>query len=668
MRLSHSFQYQSNQRMNGLLAILLLLWGLVPVHADSGAAPPPPEAFVALPRISSIQLSPSGKHLAAVRNHGGNTELMTQTVTGEDTHVALTTDNREYVMTWFRWVNDERLLIGTRFVDAAAGIDSQEARLVAVNRDGTQKSPNVFKQTAFASIFGKKHFPQFQDRLVGTLPGEPRQVLIAFDLDHPLSPDVYKVDVYSGERQLVQANPGTEPGSDTVLQWIADRAGQVRVGVGQFHTTVRVIFRAPESIIWRVLAEYDLAKETGLIPLAFDADPAWLYVRDQHRGRAAIFKINLADRTADRILVASDPKFDLAGELIYAPWKRKIVGVRYSDEDLRVLFWDFDAQRLQARIDRAIPERANVIHSSSNDGRYHIVKAGGLAQPPDYYIFDERDGRMVLLGRCYPDLDADDLPIPKAVTMAARDGKELRGLLTVPKHREPGKLPLILFPHGGPASHERNAFNYWTQWFVSRGWAVLQIDFRGSEGYGDEFLRAGFQRGGLEMQDDLTDSAQWAIDAGHASADRICLVGADYGGYAALMGAVKTPDLFRCVVSLGGVTDLLQIVADKRWYLNQKLLVESRITSWWEDRERLRDTSPVYNAKSLRTPLLLMHGAMDRIVPLSQGRAMSEALKEAKVTTYRYVELPLADHALSREQDRLQVFTHMEQFLKAHLD
>jgi dipeptidyl aminopeptidase/acylaminoacyl peptidase len=134
------------------------------------------------------------------------------------------------------------------------------------------------------------------------------------------------------------------------------------------------------------------------------------------------------------------------------------------------------------------------------------------------------------------------------------------------------------------------------------------------------------------------------------------------------MGAVKTPDLYRCVVSLGGVTDLLQIVADTRWYLNQKLLVESRIRSWWEDRERLRDTSPVFNAQSIRTPLLLMHGAMDRIVPLSHARALVEALQDAKVTTFRYVELPWADHALSRDQDRRRVFAEMEQFLKAQLD
>ncbi len=654
--------------MNGLLTILLLLWSLAPAHAESGTLPLPGEAFVALPRISSIELSPSGKHLAAVRNRGGNTELLTQTVTGEDAHVAVITDNREFVITWFRWVNDERLLVGTRFTDPGAGLDSQETRLLSVNRDGTQQNPNLFKQTTLSSIFGKKHLPQLQDRLVEILPGDPRQVLIALDMEHPLSPDVYAVDVYSGERQLIQANPGAEPGPRTVLQWIADRTGQVRVGVGQFHTTVRVVYRAPDSIIWRDLAEYDLAKETGLIPLAFDADPAWLYVRDQHRGRAAIFKMNLADRSVDRILVASDPKFDLAGELVYAPWKRKVVGVRYGEEDARVLFWDFDAQRLQARIDRAIPGRVNVIHSSSHDGRFHIVKSGGPAQSPDHYIFDERDGRMTLLGRSYPDLDEDELRVPKAVTIVARDGKELHASLTVPRNRNPEKLSLIVFPHGGPASHERDAFNYWTQWFVSRGWAVLQVDFRGSEGYGDDFLRIGFQRWGLEMQDDLTDSAEWAIHAGHASADRMCVVGADYGGYAALMGAAQTPELYRCVVSVGGVTDLLQIVGDQRWYLNQKLLVESKITSWWNDRERLRDTSPVFQAKDIRTPLLLIHGAMDRIVPVSHGRAMAEALRDAKVTTYRYVELPLADHVLSREQDRFQLFSDLEQFLSQYLN
>lgn len=641
---------------------------MVPVYADSGTVATPTDAFASLPRITSIQLSPSGRHLAVLRTHEGKTYLDTQTVAGQDAHRVVSTDNQEYVITWFRWANDERLLVGIQFAATRDTIDSVETRLLAVNRDGTQQIPNLFKQAPFLSLFGKKHFPQVQDRIVGTIPRDPRHVLLALDLERPLSPDVYKVDVYSGDRQLVQVNPGLEPGANTISHWVADREGHVRAGAGQFQTMVHVIVKQPESSIWRNLAHYDLAKETGLLPLAFDADPAWLYVRDQHRGKAAIFKVNVVDRKADRVLVAADARHDLMGELVYAPGRRKVVGVRYSAADQRVLFWDFDAQRLQARIDRAIPSLTNVIHSSSDDGRWHVVQSSDAVHPPQWSMFDEHDGRMVLLGKAYPDLDAAALVTPRETFIPARDGKELSAFLTIPKDREPRELPLILFPHGGPASQGRGGFNYWTQWFVSRGWAVLEPRFRGTEGYGDEFLRAGFQRWGLEMQDDVTDSVQWAIRSGIASAHRICIVGSGYGGYAALMGALKTPDLYRCAVSFGGVTDLPQLVSDSRWYLSQKQVVESRIGSWWGDRERLRETSPVFHAQEIRTPLLLMHGAVDRAVAVSHGRDMAEALKAAHVTTYRYVELPFADQALSREQDRIQIFKELEQFLTAHLD
>ena len=654
--------------MYGLFTLLVLALSLSPAYAESGSAPPTTPAFASLPRIESIQLSPSGRHLAVLRNHEGQTFLDTQTVTGEDVHRVVSTDNREYIITWFRWVNDERLLVSVRFAATRDAIDSIETRLLAVNRDGAEQVPNLFKQSSFSSIFGKKHFPQFQDRLVGTIPGDPRHVLLALDLEHPNAPDVYKVDVYSGDRQLIQANPSTQPDPRVILHWIADRAGTVRAGVGQFQTAVHAIFRQPESSLWRELADYDLAKETGLVPLAFDADPAWLYVRDQHRGKAAIFKLSVMDRAADRILVVADPKFDLNGELVYAPGRKKVVGVRYSATDERVLFWDYDAQRLQARIDRAIPGTVNIIHSSSDDGRLHVVKSSGAAHSPHWSIFDERDGRMVLLGKSYPDLEGVGLTAPTTTYVTARDGKELQVFLTVPKDRDPRHLPMIVFPHGGPAARMPGAFNYWTQWFVSRGWAVLEPRFRGTEGYGDEWLRAGFQRWGLEMQDDLTDAVQYAIRSGLANANSICIVGAGYGGYAALMGAVKTPDLYRCAVSLGGVTDLRDLVSDSRWYLNQKPMMEMRVGSWWNDRERLRETSPVAHASEIRTPLLLMHGLMDRFVPVSQSRNLADALKSANVMTYRYVELPLADQTLSRGQDRIHVFKELEQFLTTYLD
>ncbi|MBP8116990.1 MAG: hypothetical protein KAY09_04590, partial [Nitrospira sp.] len=428
--------------MYGLFILLVFVWSMAPGCAESGAAAPPTEAFSSLPRIASIQLSPSGRHLAVLRHYEGKTSLETQTVSGQESHRAVITDDQESVITWFRWVNDERLLVSIQFAATRDTIDSVETRLMAVNRDGTQQTPNLFKQAPFLSIFGKKHFPQMQDRIVGVIPGDSRHVLIALDLERQYSPDVYKVDVYSGERQSVQVNPGLQPGPHTISQWIADRQGHVRAAAGQFQSMVHVIVKQPESSLWRDLAQYDLAKETGLVPLGFDTDPAWLYVRDQHQGKAAIFKVNVVDRSVDRILVAADAKHDLTGELVYATGRKKVVGVRYSEADERVLFWDFDAQRLQARIDRAISGRVNVIHSSSDDGRLHIVKSSSAAHPPQWSLFDEQDGRMLVLGKSYPDLEGTVLVTSRETFLTGRDGKEFSAFLTVPNDRAPRELPL----------------------------------------------------------------------------------------------------------------------------------------------------------------------------------------------------------------------------------
>lgn len=212
------------------------------------------------------------------------------------------------------------------------------------------------------------------------------------------------------------------------------------------------------------------------------------------------------------------------------------------------------------------------------------------------------------------------------------------------------------------------AFDYWTQFFVSRGWAVLQVNFRGSSGYGGDFLQAGFKRWGLEMQDDLTDAAQYAIDHAIANPERICIVGGSYGGYAALMGIVRTPELFRCAVSFAGVSDLRSLLEERRQFLGYELGAERQLGSLWSDRNRLKATSPVNHADKIRTPLLIVHGAEDRVVPVEQSRAIVQALKDPGFTRMRYVELPDGDHHLSRQDDRLTVFREMEQFLATHLN
>jgi dipeptidyl aminopeptidase/acylaminoacyl peptidase len=282
-------------------------------------------------------------------------------------------------------------------------------------------------------------------------------------------------------------------------------------------------------------------------------------------------------------------------------------------------------------------------------------------------MFDEQLNRLNLMVKGYPRLIPKELVKPMPVSFKARDGTVLHGYLTRPTN-EQQRQPFVLLPHGGPSSRDVLDFDYWTQFFVSRGWAVLQVNFRGSSGYGGDFLQAGFKRWGLEMQDDLTDAAQYVIEKGIADPDRMCIVGGSYGGYAALMGVVKTPDLYRCAVSFAGVSNLRSLLEEKRQFLGYELGWERQLGGWWSDRERLKATSPVNQAERIRTPLLIVHGAEDRVVPVEQSREMVDALKKAGFKSVRYVELPDGDHHLGRQEDRLTLFREMERFLATHLD
>ena len=646
----------STRRGIARLYLLAIVTGALPARGDE----PPVAAFASLPPVEMPQLSPSGKFLAFVSNAGGSSYLVTQGIDGNDLRIPLKTDNREYHFRQFMWAGDERLLVGVSFREKGRGVLTVETRMLGVDRDGANVRPALTQ-----SVFERKHVPQFQDNIVGMDPADPQHVLVSLDLDQPTRPDVYRLNVKTGRRTLVQRNPGT------VYRWMADRNGVVRAGYGFTNKTVRFIVKPPGESGWKTLAEFDGTDsvqhgQTIHSLLGFDADAAKLYVSAYHEGRLAIQRIDIGDPSFPRELVASDPRFDISGELIYAPWLGKVVGAYYEAHSARSLFWDEGARDLQRAIDSALPERVNLIVSSSDDGRRHVVASEAARRSPRFHLVDLQAGTISKVADAHPGLRDEDLVAPREVSILSRDGWSIQGFLTRPGNAI-GATPAILFPHGGPAARDTAAFDYWTQFFASRGWTVLQINFRGSSGFGHDFMTAGFRRWGLEMQDDLTDGVRWLVEQGHADPERICIVGASYGGYAALMGVVKTPALYRCAVSLAGISDLRDFLQDQSHFLGYELGAEQMIGKWWRDRERLRQTSPVHHANQIRTPLLIMHGAEDYIVPVSQSRDMVAALKRAG-TTPAYVEMPLGDHYLNREEDRIRVFTEMERFLKAHLN
>lgn len=623
------------------------------------------EAFASPPQVQQIKLSPDGKSLAYVLNQDGSSYLITQTGDGTKPRAVLVTDNKKYRFQDLRWVNNTRLLAGVLYPDYRYGRETTESRMLALNSDGSKLQGNLL-ESAYR-FDQRKHVPQYQNAVLGNSAAGTNAVLVALDIENPTLPDVYSLDVDTARLTRVAVNAGG------IHQWLSDRQGNVRAGSGWRDKDIRVVVRAPGSKQWQTLAEYPaddyvLARQRGFIPLGFDDDPRYLYGSADYHGRSAIFKVDTSDPALPRTLVYADANFDVHGNLVYSKWLKRYVGVDYASQYGTQVYWDEQARALQQQLDGALPGKTNRIAHSSDDGMRLIVSSSTSNTPARYYWLDRTTGKMHELAKSYPALEGLRMPAPHAVQFQGRDGTPLHGYLTPPWHGPATNAPLVVLPHGGPFARDVARFDIYTQFLASRGWAVLQVNFRGSTGYGAEFEQAGLKRWGLEMQDDITDGVQWAIRQGLADAQRVCIVGASYGGYAALMGVVKTPDLYRCGISINGVSDLRELLANAQGYIGYEIGAERQIGRWWGDREQLRQTSPVNRAREIRTPLLLIHGEQDRIVQVDQSRDMADALKDAGHRDYQYLELPLGDHSLSRQEDRLRALTAMEAFLKRYLD
>ena len=299
---------------------------------------------------------------------------------------------------------------------------------------------------------------------------------------------------------------------------------------------------------------------------------------------------------------------------------------------------------------------------TSDDRNRYIIFAENSSTPGSFYLGDKKLGTLNEIAHSYPALANVELPPKKAFFYKARDGLDIEAFLTLPEGKNKN-LPTIIFPHGGPiAADGEKGFDYWTSFFANRGYAVVQMNFRGSTGYGYDFMKAGLGQWGGQMQEDVEDATYWAIKEGIADPDRICIVGGSYGGYAALMGAA-TSDLYKCSVSFAGVSDLLYLLDGSRRYGGEEGL---RILLGDKSRSELKEISPVNLADQIKIPVLLVQGDDDSRVLLKHGEAMRDAMEETGVD-YIYIQQEDSDHFLTLKKNRLQFFEETEKFLQKHI-
>jgi dipeptidyl aminopeptidase/acylaminoacyl peptidase len=461
---------------------------------------------------------------------------------------------------------------------------------------------------------------------------------------------LYEVDTSSGKGAQL------EQGTQFTAQWVVDHRGHC-VARGEWN---------PETATYTVLAKAGTKWRT--IYTRQDGSGLQLYGVSNDGAAVVALGANSAGRRIGWLLplngeamrpLYEDPDHDVI-EIIRDSIDDRIVGLGLGGLEPGVHWLDTAAQTHAVTIARAFKDRHTEDWGHSRDGKRALVRVVDAARPAMYYLVDFDRHSADIVGDEYPPLSDATLGPVKAYSYAARDGTKIPAFLTLPAGATAKNLPLVVLPHGGPASNDDAfEFDYWAQFLASRGYAVLQPQFR---------RLAGHRQWGLLMQDDVTDGVKDAIAQGIADPQRICIVGASYGGYAALAGAAFTPELYKCAVSVSGVSNLPEMLG---WIKGRTDKESDAVASWLESvgsafDKNVIERSPALAVDRIRAPILLLHGVDDTVVPIAQSEDMARALAGHQ-KPFKFVKLPGEDHWLSRATTRLQVLREIETFLHDNL-
>lgn len=621
-------------------------------QAKSAGQRLPLEEFYQGPALESPRLSPDGTHLLALSNVGEMTVVVVINLQTGAAFYPIKTNNKEYRFNWVEWAKNDRILASMRFDSVRNGIVFTETRLFAMDAKKPSEPINLLKQ----ALKGNNWISQYQDNVISYMPEDPRHILVSADLEFPGNQSVYKINVYNGQLARVKKYQAS------TYSWMADRNGNVRIAVGYDDQARKVTIRVLKNEKWKTAWEYVVFDEPSIEVAGFGGHPDELYLFADYQGRQALYKVDLGKEGFPKQLILSSSEYDIKGRLIYSHNHKDVVGIYYNDGYDKSIFWSDEFKAFQAGLDKALPETSNFIVSLSDDARKYLLISQNSTNPGAYY-FGNRDTRqLVVAGAMYPSLTPDKLPVKQKKIYKARDGLLLEGYLSLPKNIPAEPVATIILPHGGPMSEDDAGFDMFSTFFTSRGYAVFQPNFRGSSGRGHDFMAMAVGGMGLAMQDDLEDAVTYLVKEKIADPDKLCIVGASYGGYAALMGAVKTPDLFKCAVSFAGISDIAKLREKSRYYLNRNVVRKQLSGS----RDQLKNTSPALLAERVKIPVLLIHGDKDTVVPVDQSRLMAEALQDAG-KNYEYVELEGGSHFLDYFPHRKKTFEAIDRFIGNNL-
>lgn len=620
-----------------MIVRLLLLLVLLPLQGFAREVPI--QDFFKDPQFTTVSLSPDGKHMAINVPQVDRTLLAVvrvadQAIVGKFDYG----ENRHFRQVY--WVNDNRLLFVVTFKTGRFDFETARGDMYAANIDGT----------------GRLDIPNGNTySIVDLTPEDPDTILVQRSFETSF---LFKLNVNNGRIMNVASAP-VEQGS-----FLVDHDRKVRFVAGAMNDGRNVTYRR-DGDKWSLVHESERNGAT-YYPLGFDAQNKRVYMAKGAEGKPESIVLLDVDTRAETQL-SSNGTVSPSGYL-WSSDRKTLLGVWYEDG---IPYWDWVAPdhpetMIYAGLTKAFPGKAVRFHRASDNGRYLMMQVYSDVQAPEAYLFDRQTGQAQFLTASMDWIKPEEMSPMKPIVVKARDGLPLHGYITIPKNSDGKNLPLIINPHGGPhGPRDEWGFNPEVQLFANRGYAVLQINYRGSGGYGNAFEGMGYRKWGTTMQDDLTDSVKWAVAQGIADPDRVCIYGASYGGYAALMSVVREPDLYRCTVGYVGVYDLdAQRSADFMEHESGRNYLKDVYPPTAAERMA---QSPAYGVERIKAPILLVHGEKDVRVPIKNMHFLISQLAKAGKKPDEVIVEKKEAHGFRDLQNNVNLYTKMLAFFDKYI-
>lgn len=619
---------------------------------DESSIPPliPTSAFADRFDLGGVELSPDGKRFAYTRVEDGSNFLY---VVNADTRQALQKIpmGTETEFNWFRWASNDRILYSLGGVLKQGSREAAFTRLFLYDLIGAEKRYIGFPKQSFVG-----------DDVIYT---DPAGEFILLDVSQSIYkwPDVWRFPLDgSGHENAVKLRAGRDP----VNNWVADSQGVVRMGYGPLRSgRTFVTYRGGPDKKWKRVALLkrgsDESEKWNVFGIQPGSDLGFSLTKNDGE-EEALYEFNYLTGEPTR-LIYRQPGYPI--DSVGLDKKSRPISVHYTDDASQIHWLDQTMASYQSMLEKALPKGRVRMISRSDGGRRMLVWNGSESDPGALYVFTPGEKKLDLFANYRPSIDFRMLSQPKPFDYVARDGTKIRAYLTLPKNRDPKGLPLIILPHGGPFGvRDMLSYSDRVQFLANRGYAVIQPNFRGSGGYGEAFEKLGEGQIGKAMQDDLDDAMDWAVEKGYVDADRVCVIGGSYGGFAALWAVIRNPERYRCAASWAGVTDWKKQLRYDRNYLGRRLYSDFKDQIEGEDDFDMDSLSPARMVENLSRPVLLAHGKKDKRVPFDQFEFMVERAEKAGKTI---ATLEVDDgHSFTTKKTEQQWFDALDGFLAKH--